>query len=113
MGRDSDGVKSMDDDLQKVSVKAFWKEFAPILGLEDRKGIYSCTLEMKVGKPVIVRTEEFAILHSGRRYREIIQRDRLATYGPDDMWWAEPLGLAEWGNDAARVSKRYSVVEIT
>jgi len=31
-----------------------------------------------------------------KRTGKIIQKDRFAEYGPEDMDWAEPAGLAAW-----------------
>lgn len=31
-----------------------------------------------------------------RKDLPVVQHDRFAEYGPDDMEWAEPLGLASW-----------------
>ncbi len=38
-----------------------------------------------------------------KRTGRIIQRDRFATYGPDDMFWAEPCGLAVWETEDCHI----------
>jgi hypothetical protein len=96
----------------KVSSKDFWRDtLAPILGMQDRKGVISLSLDLRFDSDVIVRTEEFVLSALQRPQRQIIQKDRFATYEPGDMWWAEPAGLAEWGDDAERAHKTYELVE--
>lgn len=91
-----------------VTCKEFWKTLAPILGMDGRKGVVSLDLHMEPNIPVTITTVEY--VHIPAR-REIIQKDRFATYEANDMYWAEPLGLAAWGDGPETVSKRYRLVE--
>lgn len=60
------------------------------------KVVFGVTFRQTVDDLVGMKVQESSMLPVMQKTGEIEQLDRFAEYGPDDMWYAEPLGLARW-----------------
>ena len=93
-----------------VRAKDLWKELAPLFGMENQHGLTRVQIIMDCQDAARIKTEGL-VLYDGEARREIVQHDPFVTYEAADMAWAEPAGLAEWGDGPERFAKTYMLTE--